>query len=141
VKEVNDDMAKGQELIYALVGAGDLAISKIADARILTDRKKSEKVYKDFVKRGRSLTTRIKNSGPTKQAITQTKTARTQVKAAATSVTKAVRTTATGPTKKAVEQTKAARSQVKAAATSVTKAVRADAKATTAAAKKVAKAS
>jgi hypothetical protein len=79
---------KTQELLYAVVGAGDFAVEKAKD---LADRDTTAKVYKDFVKRGRVLSTKIKSSAPTKQAIAQTKTARAQAKAAATSATKAVR--------------------------------------------------
>ena len=79
---------KTQELLYAVVGAGDFAVEKVKD---LADRDTTAKVYKDFVKRGRVLSTKIKSSAPTKQAIAQTKTARAQAKAAATSATKAVR--------------------------------------------------
>lgn len=82
---------KTQELVYAVIGAGDYALEKVGNVRKVTDRKVTTKFYNDFVKRGRTLSTRIKNSGPTKRAVAQTKTARTQVKAAATSVTKAVR--------------------------------------------------
>jgi hypothetical protein len=82
-------MAKAQELVYAVVGAGDFAIDKVKDAGKF-DRKKTEKLYKDFVKRGRTLSTKIRNSAPSKRAVAQTKTARSQVKAAATSVGKAV---------------------------------------------------
>lgn len=84
-------MAKAQDVIYAVVGAGDFAVAKAKNAKKLADRKVTTKYYKDFVKRGKSLTTKIKNAQPTKQAVAQTKTARAQVKAAATSVTKAVR--------------------------------------------------
>jgi len=84
-------MAKAQELIYAVVGAGDFAAEKVRNVRRVADRKNSQKLYRDFVKRGRSVWTQVRSSGPTKQAIAQTKTARTQVKAAATSVTKAFR--------------------------------------------------
>jgi hypothetical protein len=82
-------MAKAQEFVYAVVGAGDFAVDKVKGVRTF-DRKKSEKLYKDFVKRGRSLSTKIRSSAPTKQAVAQTKAARSQVKAAATSVSKAV---------------------------------------------------
>lgn len=85
---------KSQELIYAVVGAGDFALDKVKGVTALADRKKTEKLYKDFVKRGRTLSTKIRNSAPTKRAVAQTKTARTQVKAAATSVGKAVRANA-----------------------------------------------
>jgi hypothetical protein len=84
-------MAKTQELLYAVVGAGDFAVEK---AKILTDRKQSTKAYKDLVKRGRTLSTKIKSSAPTQQAIAQTRSARSQAKAAATSATKAVRANA-----------------------------------------------
>jgi hypothetical protein len=89
VKEVKRGMAKTQELVYAVVGAGDFALEKVKDAGNF-DRKKTEKLYKDFVKRGRTLSTKIRNSQPTKKAVAQTKAARTQVKSAATSVSKAV---------------------------------------------------
>lgn len=82
-------MAKAQEFVYAVVGAGDFAVDKVKGVGKF-DRKKSEKLYKDFVKRGRSLSTKIRSSAPTKQAVAQTKAARSQVKAAATSVSKAV---------------------------------------------------
>lgn len=134
-------MAKTQELIYAVVGVGDFALEKAKNVTTLADRKATSKLYKDFVKRGRGISTKVRNSAPTKQAVSQTKTARTQVKAATTSLTKAVRANASGPTKQAAAQTKAARSQVKAAATSVGKAVRANAKATRSAASKVVQAS
>jgi hypothetical protein len=133
-------MAKTQELIYAVVGAGDFAIEKVRDLRKI-ETKDASTVYGDFVTRGRSLSKKIRNSAPTKQAAAQTKTARTQVKAAATSVSKAIRANASGSTKKAADQTKVARAQVKAASTSVTKAVKANTKAARAAAEKVVKAS
>lgn len=82
-------MPKGENLVYALVGAGDFAIEKVKNVSTI-DRKKSEKMYKDFVKRGHKLSTSIKNARPTKQAMEQTKVARSQMKAAATSVRKAV---------------------------------------------------
>lgn len=133
-------MAKTQELLYAIVGAGDLAIEKVRGMREL-DHKRAMSVYDDLVGRGESLSKKISNSAPTKQAATQTKTARAQVKAATTSVSKAIRANAAGPTKKAADQTKVARAQVKAASTSVTKAVKANTKAVRSAAEKVVKAS
>src|SRR3972149_8491277 len=84
-------MAKAQEIFYATVGAGEFALEKLKGAGKLADKKVTQKYYKDFVKRGKSLSTKVKNSGPTKKAIAQTKTAKAQVKAATTSVTKAVR--------------------------------------------------
>jgi hypothetical protein len=97
-------LAKTQELLYAVVGAGDFAAEKVRGVTKIADRKTTQKLYKDFVKRGKTLSTRIKNSGPSKQAVAQTKTARTQVKAAATSVTKAVRAN-TKATKSAASKT------------------------------------
>jgi hypothetical protein len=82
---------KAQEVFYAVVGAGDFALEK---ARKFSDRKTTQKFYKDFVKRGRTVSTRVRGSATTKQAVAQTKAARSQVKAAATSVTKAIRTDA-----------------------------------------------
>jgi hypothetical protein len=81
---------KTQEVLYAVVGAGDLAVEKIRDARQRTDRKTTQKFFKDLVKRGQAISKTVRNSGPTKRALAQTKTARAQVKAAATSVQKAV---------------------------------------------------
>ena len=133
-------MAKTQEVLYAVVGAGDFAIDKARNLRNI-DAKAAGTIYADFVKRGQSLSKKIRTSAPSKQAVAQTKTARTQVKAAATSVSKALRANATGSTKKAADQTKVARSQVKAASTSVTKAVKANGKAVRSAAQKVVKAS
>lgn len=80
---------KTDELLYAVVGAGDFAIEKVRNVGRFTDKKTTQKYYKDFVKRGRALSTSIKNSGPTKRAVAQTKIARSQVKAATTSVSKA----------------------------------------------------
>jgi hypothetical protein len=134
-------MAKTQELLYAVVGAGDYALEKVRSVTKVADRKATTKLYADFVTRGRGISTKVRNSAPTKQAVAQTKTARSQIKAATTSLGKAVRANASGSTKQAAAQTKVARSQVKAAATSVGKAVRANAKATRSAASKVVQAS
>jgi hypothetical protein len=128
VKEVNG-MAKAQEVLYAVVGVGDFTVQKVKELTKI-DRKSSEKVYNDFVKRGKSLSTKVKNAAPTKRAFEQTKTARTQVKASTTSVGRAIRVGAQGGPSKAAEQTKTARTQVKSAATSVGKAVKANAGAT-----------
>lgn len=100
-------MAKTQELIYAVVGAGDFTVEKVRELRTIADLKETEKVYKDFVKRGRSVSKRIQNSAPTKSAVAQTKTARTQVKAAATSVRKAVRADVKATTSAAAKTAKA----------------------------------
>lgn len=100
-------MPKAQEIFYATVGAGDFAIDKIKGVAKVADRKVTQKYYKDFVKRGKTLSTKVKNAGPTKQAIAQTKTARSQVKAAATSVTKAVRANTKATKSAATKATKA----------------------------------
>lgn len=133
-------MAKTQDIVYAVVGAGDLALEKVRNLREL-DPKAPRKAYDDFVERGQTLTKKIRTSAATKQAAQQTKTARAQVKAATTSVSKAIRANAAGSTKKAADQTKVARAQVKAASTSVTKAFKANTKAARSAAEKVLKAS
>ena len=129
-------MTRTRELLYAVVGAGDLALEKARSLRAI-DPKATAKVYQDFVDRGQALSRKIRNSAASKQAIGQTKTARSQVKAATTSVTKAIRANTSGSSKKAADQTKVARSQVKAATTSVTKAVKANTKAARSAAQKV----
>ena len=100
-------MPKTQELLYAFVGAGDFTVEKVKDLRNLADIKKSEKLYKDFIKRGRTISKRIRNSAPTKTAIAQTKTARSQVKAAATSVRKAVKADVRATTSAAAKTVKA----------------------------------
>lgn len=84
-------MTKTKEVLYAVIGAGDLAIEKAKDVRRVVD----PSVYSDLVSRGRDLTGRIAKAAPTKKAVEQTRTARSQAKAAATSVRKAVRANAT----------------------------------------------
>ncbi len=97
-------MANTQEIFYAVVGAGDLAVEKVRGIGKFADQKTTRKYYRDFIKRGKALTTTIKNSAPTKRAVAQTKTARTQVKAATTSLGKAVRLNARA-TQSAVKKT------------------------------------
>lgn len=87
-------MVKAQDVIYAVVGAGDLAVEKLKGVTKLADRKVTTRVLDDFVGRGKAVATKVKRAEPTKQAIRQTKAARSQVKAAATGVTKAVRANA-----------------------------------------------
>jgi hypothetical protein len=99
-------MAKTPELLYAVVGVGDLALEKARNARKIADRKATQKFYRDLVKRGHALSTGIRNAGPTKQAVAQTKAARTQVKAGTTSVSRAVRANAKA-TKSAANKTSA----------------------------------
>ena len=100
-------MPRTQELIYAVVGAGDFTVEKVKDLRVLTDLRQTQEFYTDFVKRGRTITKRIQNSAPTKNAVAQTKTARSQVKAAATSVRKAVKADARAATSAAAKTAKA----------------------------------
>ncbi|MBW3593956.1 MAG: hypothetical protein KY391_00135 [Actinobacteria bacterium] len=83
-------MAKGQELIYAAVGIGDLAVEKAARLTKLADPVAAQKAYDDVIKRGRTFSKKVSNSAATKRALAQTKTARSQIKAATTSVSKAV---------------------------------------------------
>ena len=82
-------MAKAQELIYAVVGAGDFAVDKVKGVRKVADRRSNQKLYKDFVKRGRSLSTKVKNSTAGKQVVARTEPAREQLEDAFKSVTKA----------------------------------------------------
>ncbi|HYP23001.1 MAG TPA: hypothetical protein VEV43_05460 [Actinomycetota bacterium] len=84
-------MTRTKEMLYAAIGAGDLAVEKVKDVRRIVD----PSVYGDLVGRGRDLTGRIAKAAPTKRAVDRTKTARSQAKAAATSVRKAVRANAT----------------------------------------------
>lgn len=84
-------MPKTQELLYAVVGAGDFAVQKAKSVRKLADRKVSQKYYKDFVKRGRSLATKVRSTAPAKRALETTEVARRRVKAATANVTKTVR--------------------------------------------------
>lgn len=81
-------MPKAQELLYAVVGVGDFAVDKVKNVRTVADRKKSRKLYNDFVKRGRTLSTKVKNSTPGKQVRSQTETARKQLDDAAKNLQK-----------------------------------------------------
>jgi len=83
-------MAKSQELLYAVVGIGDLAVEKATAITKITDPDTTRQAYEDFIKRGRTFSKKVRNAAATKQAVAQTKTARTQIKAASTSVSKAV---------------------------------------------------
>jgi hypothetical protein len=97
-------MAKTQDFLYAVVGAGDFAVEK---AKSMTERKNATRTYEGLVKRGRTLSMKIKGSAPTRQAIAQTRTARSQAKAAATSATKAVRANAKAARSAATKSAKA----------------------------------
>ncbi|MFN2388259.1 MAG: hypothetical protein ABR575_01430 [Actinomycetota bacterium] len=87
-------MTNTKDVLYAVVGAGDLIVDKARAFRSVTDAAGVEKVYGELVARGHNLTERIRRAAPTKQAVAQTKVARSQVKAAATSIGKAVRSDA-----------------------------------------------
>lgn len=100
-------MPKTQDLIYAVVGVGDLTVQKVRDLRGLSDLKQTQELYSDFVKRGRSVSKRIQSSAPTKNAVAQTKSARSQVKAAATSVRKAAKADLKATTSAAAKTAKA----------------------------------
>ena len=100
-------MSKTREMVYAVVGAGDFTIEKVKSAREIVDPKRTQKVYADFVQRGRNLSGRIGKSAPTKKAAEQTRVARSQAKAAATSVGKAVRANAKAARSAASKATKA----------------------------------
>lgn len=82
-------MAKAQELVYAVVGAGEFAVDKAKGITKIADRKKNEKLYKDFVKRGRTVSTKVRNSKPGKQITAQTEVVKDKAADAAKSVTKA----------------------------------------------------
>lgn len=81
-------MAKTQEVLYAVVGASDFAVDKVKGIRKVADRKRNEKLYNEFVKRGRTLSTQVKNSKPGKQVRTSTEVAKEQLNDAAKNVGK-----------------------------------------------------
>ena len=82
-------MAKAQELIYAVVGAGDFAVDKVKNVRKVADPKVNKKLYRDFIKRGRTVSTKVKNAPTTKKVAAQTEPVRTKAEDAFKSVTKA----------------------------------------------------
>lgn len=104
-----------KNIVFAAVGAGDLALEKAreidrnqirqisrqrlsniqgilesAGVKVLTD---GATFYKGLVKRGEKTLSGVSNSAPYKRAVAQTKTARSQTKAAVTSSRKAAATT------------------------------------------------
>lgn len=83
-------MTKAQEVLYAVVGAGDFAVDKVKGIRKVADRKRNEKMYEDFVKRGRTLSVQVKNSTPGKQVRSGTEVAKDQLNDAAKNVGKAL---------------------------------------------------
>ena len=117
-----------KQALYAVAGAADLAVSTIrqlpAEAAKLRDRLPSEatRTYGQLVRRGETLVTGVRRSGPTRQAAEATHTAVSRTKAANTRVRRSTRTT---------------RSSVKAAGTSTRKAAAADSRAVKEAAAKV----
>ena len=82
-------MTKAREILYATLGAGDFAVDKVKGVRRIADRKTNQKLYKDFVKRGRGLTTQVKNSTPGKEISARTEPVRSQAEEALKTVTKA----------------------------------------------------
>src|SRR5687767_2226123 len=81
-------MSKATEIIYAVVGAGDFAVDKVKGVRKVVDRRANQKLYKDFIKRGRTVSTTVKNSTPGKQFVRQAEPARAKVEDALKNVTK-----------------------------------------------------
>ena len=82
-------MTKAKEILYATLGAGDFAVDKVKGVRRIADRKTNQKLYKDFVKRGRGVTTQVKNSVPGKEISARTEPVRNQAEEALKTVTKA----------------------------------------------------
>lgn len=82
-------MTKAKEILYATLGAGDFAVDKVKGVRRIADRKTNQKLYKDFVKRGRGVTTQVKNSTPGKEISARTEPVRNQAEEALKTVTKA----------------------------------------------------
>ncbi|HEX2051855.1 MAG TPA: hypothetical protein VHJ34_14650 [Actinomycetota bacterium] len=87
-------MPKAQDVLYAVVGAGDFAAGKVRAARRSVDRDAARRYFEDFVVRGRKAWADVRGAAATKQAAAQTAAARSRVKAATTSVGKAVRANA-----------------------------------------------
>ncbi|MGI8407875.1 MAG: hypothetical protein ACR2L3_05135 [Actinomycetota bacterium] len=82
-------MANAQEIMYAVVGAGDFAVDKVKTISSIADRKANQKRYRDFVKRGRSISTKVKSSKHGKQIAAQAEPVKVQVEDALKTVTKA----------------------------------------------------
>lgn len=97
--------------LYAVVGAGEIAIENIKElptqvmsqavtivpkttALVTELTGKAFTAYGDLVERGRGIVTSIRRSPVTQQAEAQVKTAKAQTKAATTSVAKAAKATA-----------------------------------------------
>lgn len=82
-------MPKAQELLYAAVGTGDLAVEKVRSLKRLRDPRVNKKLYKDVVGRGRTLSRKVGQAPTTKKVLAGTETARRQVQDATKTVTKA----------------------------------------------------
>lgn len=82
-------MAKAQELFYAAVGAGDLAVDKVRSMKRFSDARTNKKLYKDVVSRGRTVSRKVRNSPAGKKVVAGTDTARRQVQDATKTVSKA----------------------------------------------------
>jgi hypothetical protein len=80
---------RSQEIVYAVVGAGEAAVDKVKGLSRFADKKKNEKLYNDFVKRGRTVSTKVRNTKPAKQFRVQTDTVKEKATDAAKTVTKA----------------------------------------------------
>ena len=102
-------MPKAQDVLYAVVGAGDFAAGKVRAARATVDRDRASKYFEDFVIRGRELWRDVRSSAATKQAVAQTAAARSRAKAAATSIGKAVRANAKATRSAAAKTAKSTR--------------------------------
>jgi len=110
-------MKTTKEVMFAALGAGDLAAEKIrkvqsnlqpmnlrsvnlAELKDQFDKTSTQAIntamrtYAELVERGRSTVKRVRSAAPTKRAVEQTKVARSQTKGAVTSVKKAATSTA-----------------------------------------------
>lgn len=110
-------MPKAQELLYAAVGTGDLAVEKVRSLKRLGDPRVNKKLYKDVVGRGRTVSRKVQSAPTTKKVLAGTETARRQVQDATKTVTKAIgvnivswpktRTTTSGTTQRKKQTSKA----------------------------------
>lgn len=87
--------------VYVPLGATQLLVENTkrlygsAWDMISNGRQTASKTYRDLAERGERIASSVKRSAYTQRAMDQSKTARAQVKGAATSVRKALTTTAT----------------------------------------------
>lgn len=80
---------KPQEILYAAVGIGDLAVEKVKSARRLAERDTTRKIYTQAIGRGRTLSRKARNTPAGKRVVAGTEVARKQVQDATKTVTKA----------------------------------------------------